>query len=126
LFQLVLLLLLLLAVYRNLRFFSDFLLLLLITALPFLSIRSNSSGSKEENPTTNKHNRGRSDTSGSGHNSAPTIAQNHDRYKDLTAIVLEPKNRKDPQFHEKIIVKEDINIIEENPTLAELLDLRPR
>lgn len=85
--------------------------------------KSNASGSKEY-LTTNPHTRGRTDTSGSGYPSKHvTTTPPHDRFKDLTALVVAPKNRRNPQFYERIVVKED-HTDEENPTLAEMLDLR--
>ncbi|XP_035795122.1 extracellular serine/threonine protein CG31145-like [Anopheles albimanus] len=93
--------------------------------------KSNASGSKEY-LTTNPHtHRGHTDTSGPGYpaKAATTAPPPHDRFKDLTALVVAPRNRRRPEPHEKIIVKEDrlqdVDVDESNPTLADLLDLAP-
>lgn len=85
--------------------------------------KSNASGSKEY-LTTNAHTRSRTDTSGSGYPSKQiTTTPPHDRFKDLTAIVVAPKNRRNPEYYERIVIKEDHEDFV-NPTLAEMLDLR--
>ncbi|XP_058062771.1 extracellular serine/threonine protein CG31145 [Anopheles bellator] len=97
--------------------------------------KSNASGSKEY-LTTNAHNtahRGHTDTSGPGFpaKAATTAPPPHDRFKDLTALVVAPRNRRRPEAHEKIIVKEDLYAAaaedggESNPTLGDVLDLKP-
>uniref|UniRef100_A0A182RXI1 Fam20C domain-containing protein n=1 Tax=Anopheles funestus TaxID=62324 RepID=A0A182RXI1_ANOFN len=100
--------------------------------------KSNASGSKEY-LTTNAQaqHRGHTDTSGPGYpgKSASTTTEPppHDRFKDLTALVVAPRASKHraPQPFERIIVREEsytdepLDEDEANPTLGELLDLRP-
>uniref|UniRef100_A0A182N4U7 Fam20C domain-containing protein n=1 Tax=Anopheles dirus TaxID=7168 RepID=A0A182N4U7_9DIPT len=99
--------------------------------------KSNASGSKEYLTTNAQAHRGHADTSGPGYpsKSATTTAvpAPHDRFKDLTALVVAPRASKHrtPQPFEKIIVREEaytdepLDDDEANPTLGELLDLRP-
>ncbi|XP_058130023.1 extracellular serine/threonine protein CG31145 [Anopheles ziemanni] len=92
---------------------------------------SNASGSKEYLTTNAQAHRGHTDTSGPGYpsKSATTAPPPHDRFKDLTALIVAPRNRKRPEPFEKIIVKEDLyttelDEVEANPTLGDLLDLK--
>lgn len=84
--------------------------------------RSNSSGSKES--TTVSHRRGHTETSGAGQNIVPTPATHHDKFADLTALVIEPKNRRNPASFEKVIVKSELDDL--NPTLADMMDVKIR
>lgn len=73
------------------------------------------------------HNRGRTETTGKGQEPVPTSAAQHDKFKDLMALAIEPKrHRLGPQSFEKVIVKSDVDELEPNPTLGELLDVKIR
>lgn len=93
-----------------------------ITKTTIFPLDSNSSGSKES--TTVSHRRGHTDTSGAGQNNVPTPATQHDKFTDLTALVIEPKNRRNPASFEKIIVKSEFDDL--NPTLADMMDVKIR
>ncbi|CAO1431301.1 unnamed protein product [Diamesa tonsa] len=82
--------------------------------------KSNSSGSKEA--TTVVLNRKRTDTTGTGQNTIPTRPVHHDKFADLMALAIEPKNRHNPASFEKVIVKTEYDDL--NPTLADLMDVK--
>ena len=88
----------------------------------FVLFYSNSSGSKEA--TTVVLNRKRTDTTGTGHNTIPTKPVHHDKFADLMALAIEPKNRHNPASFEKVIVKTEYDDL--NPTLADLMDVKIR
>lgn len=77
-------------------------------------ISSNSSGSKEAPTTT--HFRGRTSTAGTGHDHLVT-APLKDRFKDLVALIIEPRNH-DKSF-EHVIDKSSSD--KPNPSLANML-----
>lgn len=88
----------------------------------FFLFYSNSSGSKEA--TTVVLNRKRTDTTGTGQNTIPTRPVHHDKFADLMALAIEPKNRHNPASFEKVIVKTEYDDL--NPTLADLMDVKIR
>lgn len=92
-----------------------------ITFFYFYFSNSNSSGSKET--STSIHHRGRTETSGVSGQENPTQPAIHDKYKDLTALVIEPKSHI-PALFEKVIVKSDVDEI--NPTIGEMIDVKIR
>lgn len=71
--------------------------------------------------------RGRTDTSGPGQETVPTLPAQNDKFKDLIRLVVEPINRKlGPASFERVVVKSDVDEMEPNPTLSELLELKIR
>lgn len=70
------------------------------------------------------HHRAHSDTSGPGQIYIPTKPPIHDKFKDLLALIIEPRDKHNPADFEKVIVKSDSDNI--NPTLGELMEMKPR
>lgn len=61
----------------------------------------------------------------------PTMPAVHDRFKDLSALVIEPRDRHNPKPFEKVISPVSKNnghlsIDSTNPTIGEMLELEPR
>ncbi|XP_037030724.1 extracellular serine/threonine protein CG31145 isoform X2 [Bradysia coprophila] len=80
----------------------------------------NSSGSREM--STVGHHRAHSDTSGPGQIYIPTKPPIHDKFKDLLALVIEPRDKHNPADFEKVIVKSESDNI--NPTLGDLMEMK--
>lgn len=91
---------------------------------------STQSLAQSQPPAANPHDpqhRSRTDTSGASTEtpppSQPAAAAQHDRFADLTALVIEPRDRRNPQPFERIIANQ---VADDNPTIAEMLELKPR
>lgn len=95
---------------------------------------STQSLAQSQPPAANPHDpqhRSRTDTSGAS-TEPPSLPQpaatatqsaQHDRFADLTALVIEPRDRRNPQPFERIIANQ---VADDNPTIAEMLELKPR
>lgn len=70
------------------------------------------------------HHRTHSDTSGPGQIYIPTKPPIHDKFKDLLALIIEPRDKHNPADFEKVIVKSDSD--NTNPTLGDLMEMKPR
>lgn len=62
---------------------------------------------------------------------ATPAATAHDRFADLTALVIEPRDRHNPLPFERVIVNSAaagaaLDAAGDNPTIGEMLDLKPR
>lgn len=102
-----------------------------------LILCSNSSGSKETSTAAasgaggsggSAHSRGVVETSGPGHDKAPTLPAIHDKYTDLLKLVLEPRDSKD--FNEEandVVIRNHQTLMDDNnPSLSELIGIKIR
>lgn len=75
--------------------------------------------------STVPHSRSNTDTSGPGMQSLPTMAEVHDKFSDLLAIVISQRDRHFEQSFEKVVIR-NTDDDEKNPTLSDMLGIQPR
>lgn len=101
----------------------------------FCILYSNSSGSKETSTAASgaggsapAHARGVVETSGPGHDKAPTMPAIHDKYTDLLKLVLEPKDSKDiDEDANDVVIRNHQTLMDDNnPSLSELIGIKIR
>uniref|UniRef100_A0A336M8S1 CSON013625 protein n=1 Tax=Culicoides sonorensis TaxID=179676 RepID=A0A336M8S1_CULSO len=94
--------------------------------------KGNSSGSKETSTAASgaggsgpSHSRGVVETSGPGQDKIPTMPATHDKYTDLLKLVLEPKDSKDVDDINDVVIRNHQTLMDDNnPSLSELIGIR--